>query len=203
MTVEVTLELPPFQEFPSISRLSREMIVSEKLDGTNASVTILPDDRILVGSRTRWITPQDDNYGFARWVFENEAEVRKLGYGTHFGEWWGQGIQRKYGLTEKRFSLFNVSRWTSLHNTTPTAVFPGEHDTRCIEVPICHVVPVMLRCTFDTTAVNDMLTRLETYGSIAAPGFMKPEGVVVFHVASQALFKKTLEKDSGKFSAQK
>jgi hypothetical protein len=32
-------------------------------------------------------------------------------------------------------------------------------------------------------------------GSKAAPGFMKPEGIVVFHVAGNVGFKKTIEKD--------
>lgn len=39
------------------------------------------------------------------------------------------------------------------------------------------------------------LEQLRTRGSVAAPGFMKPEGVVVFHTASQQLFKVTLEND--------
>jgi hypothetical protein len=158
--------------------------------------TILPDDRILVGSRTRWITPQDDNYGFARWVFENEAEIRKLGYGTHFGEWWGQGIQRKYGLTEKRFSLFNVSRWTSEYNVA------GNGSTQCNEVPLCHVVPILYKGLFNTSIVNDMLVVLLTQGSKAASNFMNPEGVVVFHVSSRTLFKKTLDKHDGHKSQQ-
>ena len=36
---------------------------------------------------------------------------------------------------------------------------------------------------------------MATHGSIAAPGFMKPEGVVVFHSASNSMFKKLLEGD--------
>ncbi len=64
---------------------------------------------MFIGSRTRWITAQDDNHGFARWVEGNKQELLKLGAGRHFGEWWGSGIQRGYGLQkgEKRFSLFN------------------------------------------------------------------------------------------------
>ena len=31
--------------------------------------------------------------------------------------------------------------------------------------------------------------------SLAAPGFMRPEGIVVFHVAANTAFKQTLEKD--------
>ena len=37
---------------------------------------------------------------------------------------------------------------------------------------------------------------LLTYsGSAAAPGFMKPEGVVIYHTTGSVLFKKTFEKD--------
>ena len=43
--------------------------------------------------------------------------------------------------------------------------------------------------------VDIALRRLEAIGSIAAPGFMKPEGVVVFHKAANVLFKKTLDKN--------
>ena len=79
-----------FKEFPKIARLSREIIVTEKIDGTNAQILITEDGQILTGSRTRWITPQDDNFGFAKWVEENKAEILKLGQGQHFGEWWGE-----------------------------------------------------------------------------------------------------------------
>src|SRR4051812_31897860 len=102
----------PFEPFAKIARLSRDVIVTEKIDGTNAQIFI--DDMgsvIKAASRTQWITVENDNHGFARWVDENKAELMKLGPGRHYGEWWGAGIQRRYGLKEKRFSLFNVSRW--------------------------------------------------------------------------------------------
>lgn len=169
----------PFEAFPKIPRLNREMVVTEKLDGTNAVIHIGEDDVITAGSRSRWITPEDDNYGFARWVKENEAELRKLGYGTHFGEWWGAGIQRRYGIAEKRFSLFNVHRWGD------DAVRPA----------CCHVVPVLHRGPFCQTSIRGALETLRIQGSAAAPGFMKPEGLVVFHVSSQSMFKVTIEKD--------
>src|SRR3990167_7674265 len=102
-----------FEEFPKLPRLSREIIITEKIDGTNAQLLITESGEMLIGSRTRWITAQDDNRGFARWVEGNKQELLKLGAGRHFGEWWGSGIQRGYGLQkgEKRFSLFNVARW--------------------------------------------------------------------------------------------
>lgn len=170
-----------FTEFPKIARLSREIVVTEKIDGTNGSITITEGECFLVGSRTRFITPQDDNHGFARWCVENYDELKKLGVGTHFGEWWGSGIQRGYGLPkgEKRFSLFNVHRWAD------DAVRPA----------CCHVVPVLYRGPFDTMSVDLALYGLRDRGSKAAPGFMNPEGVIVFHTAANLCFKKTIHKD--------
>lgn len=182
--MELDTPLPEFKEFAKIARLSREIVITEKIDGTNAQVFVTEDGTVLAGSRSRWITTLDDNFGFARWVTEHKDELRELGPGRHFGEWWGSGIQRKYGLSEKRFSLFNVSVW-------------GESRPAC-----CHVVPVLYRGRFNTFAIEEQLERLRLYGSVAAPGFMKPEGVVIFHAASGQLFKKTIEKDEQPKSQQ-
>ena len=116
-----------FVGFSKIARLSREMVITEKIDGTNGCIFIGEDGEFLVGSRSRWITPENDNHGFARWVYDHKNELMSLGPGRHFGEWWGSGIQRGYGLTkgEKRFSLFNVKRWK-------------EERPSC-----CYVVPVL------------------------------------------------------------
>lgn len=173
-----------FEGFPKISRLSREMIITEKIDGTNAQVYITDDGSdMLVGSRTRWLGPAkaDDNYGFYTWAMANKDELVKLGPGRHFGEWWGNGIQRGYGLPKgvKKFSLFNVSRWNI--DTPPPSV--------------CNVVPVLYKGPFDTAVINSQLTLLGATGSKAVPGFMNPEGIVIYHAQSGQLFKKTLEND--------
>jgi hypothetical protein len=175
-----------FIEFPKIARLNRECVATEKIDGTNASVYIgeeLNGERgtFLVGSRTRWITPEQDNHGFARWAYDHEEELRTLGPGMHYGEWWGSGVQRGYGLQkgEKRFSLFNVHRWSD------PAVRPA----------CCHVVPELARGLDIREVTERALATLRAEGSRAAPGFAKPEGVVVFHTAGSHLFKVTLERD--------
>jgi hypothetical protein len=168
---------PSFEAFPKIARLSRECVVSEKLDGTSGQVMVTEAGEVLAGSRNRWVTPTADNHGFAKWVEGNKAELLKLGPGRHYGEWWGSGVGRNYGLKEKRFSLFNASRW-------------GDDSVR---PACCHVVPVLYRGMFDTTAVDDVLRSLSEHGSAAVPGWMEPEGVVVFHVAGGFLFKKTLD----------
>ena len=202
-----------FQEFQKIARLNREVIATEKIDGTNGCIG-LPDDPgmpMLVGSRSRWISPDDDNFGFARWAYAHEAELRTLGPGYHYGEWWGAGIQRRYGLTEKRFSLFNVSRWGDVHEAAcgkcqlRAGTFAPATCTRCQSVrPIaptprpacCSVVPELARGMDIREVTERALSLLRERGSLAAPWFMKPEGVVLFHTASRSLFKVTLENDA-------
>ena len=166
-----------FVGFPKMARLSREIIITEKIDGTNAQICITEDGGFYVGSRTRWITPEDDNFGFARWAHDNRDELMTLGVGQHFGEWWGRGIQRTYSMDTRKFSLFNVTRW-------------GESRPVC-----CDVVPTMYRGIFSEAEVNSALHLLAYSGSHAAPGFMKPEGVIVYHIAAGIGFKKMLEKD--------
>ena len=186
-----------FTGFPKMARLSRECIITEKIDGTNAQIRITEDGQMLVGSRTRWITPTDDNFGFAAWAHAHRDELMTLGVGSHFGEWWGQGIQRKYGLAEKRWSLFNVSRWC-LASETPQRIPTADPRISKIQDVLptcCSLVPMLFRGEFSTGACAAALLGLEAGGSWAAPGFMFPEGIVCYHVASGVGFKKTIEKD--------
>ena len=210
------IEPPEFREFPKIARLSREVIISEKIDGTNAQIFIGPgcplwpgkihawfdhdtqtDMVIFAGSKTRWITPANDNHGFARWAAEHAEELKLLGPGRHFGEWWGQGIQRKYGLAEKRWSLFNTVRWVPF-GAVPQQIPCG--DPRIVKMqdilpPCCHLVPILARGIFQTQDCDDILAGLVLHGSYAAPGFMNPEGIVCWHTAANIGFKKTIKND--------
>jgi hypothetical protein len=196
-----------FVPWPSISRLNKEAIYTEKINGTNAAVVIEPYttdtdkskavdvvsiDGDLYGiwaqSRKRFITPGDDNFAFALWVYDNApALIKTLGVGRHFGEWWGKGIQGGYGLTtERRFSLFNVKRWEEQLSWTKGHIL----------IPELYTVPVLGKSTFDTGTALYYVGQLRTQGSVASPGFMKPEGVVVFHTASQVPYKTFLENDT-------
>ena len=197
--------MPEFVSFQKIPRLRRKWVATEKIDGSNASVLIVdgedydtldeiqdPDiikwvdgKALYAGSRNRWITPEKDNYGFAAWVRDNADELVKLGVGRHFGEWWGQGIQRNYGMTEKVWSLFNTKKW-HLNPDLPAC---------------CRVVPLLVTEDDDFTdpeaAAEEGLYLLEKHGSYAAPGWKKPEGVVLYQPASGHLHKVTVEKDNG------
>lgn len=182
----MTIEGAVFQPWPKIARLNRDIVITEKLDGTNACVVIEEDGRIYAQSRTRIITPDDDNFGFAGWVEHNrQALGTALGVGRHFGEWWGRGIQRTYGLDHRRFSLFNVKRHSWLND--PEAQAGNELGLR--------TTPIMYEGPWSPGAIMFALDNLRTRGSRAVEGFMNPEGIVVFHTAASTMFKVTLEGD--------
>lgn len=171
--------LPPFEAWPKIPRLNKDVVVTEKIDGTNSCVWISDDgEHIAAQSRTRWISPEKDNFGFARWVEENREELAKLGPGKHFGEWYGGGIQRGYGLKEKRFALFNRHRWNP--ENVPTC---------------CTVVPILWQGNYKDLDLRQVLGRLREGGSVAVPGFMSPEGIVIFHTASSTMHKVLIDGD--------
>lgn len=175
------MEMSDFIEFPKMGRYSREVIVTEKIDGSNGQIYIAEDGQIKAGSRSKWVTPESDNYGFAKWVDRNKEELMMLGPGRHFGEWWGNGIQRGYGMKEKVFSLFNTTRWMD--------------DT--VRPVCCRVVPVLWTGVMEDLNVEGCLNMLRAHGSFAATetGFRNPEGIIIFHVAGNFGLKKTLEKD--------
>lgn len=174
-----------FPSFPKIPRLAKQITVTEKIDGTNGLIEISVNEFgtwIRAGSRNRWLTQGEggdthfqvgggqlissDNYGFGRFVIDHAEELARLGPGRHYGEWFGSGIQRGYGMKngQKRFALFN-------------------HSTDCACVPCVDYVPIMYCGDFSGQAIEEALHDLRRDGSKAAPGFMNPEGIVLrFHV---------------------
>jgi len=182
-----------FKSFPEIKKLSSvKFSITQKIHGSNAQIMIVPlDPEIAIfrksnkdvgivelngqyfdfrcGSRTRWIVPGDDNYGFAAFAYANkEAFVEKLGPGQHFGEWAGLGINSGEGLKEKFFILFDYWRYDP-------AILP----------PQTVLVPVLYKGKFDLGQVKIAMDDLKTNGSKLALGFMHPEGVVVQIIGSR------------------
>lgn len=178
-----------FKAWPKIPRVeNRKEYYTEKIDGTNACIIIQETKADITGclyqhqvsdieygvwaqSRTRLITPEDDNYGFARWVKDNAEELVKLGPGYHYGEWWGLGIQRGYNQTEKKFSLFNTYRDPA---SLPACIY---------QVPSIHA-----------NSIEEAKEILINNGSLAAPGFMNVEGVVIFEYNTKTYWKAIINK---------
>jgi len=207
-----------FAPWPKTMRHFRDIVVTEKIDGTNAGIHIdaVSDDTaewaqypadsytlvvdgtrymLTAQSRNRLIFPgkTTDNYGFASWVYENADQlVRVLGAGLHFGEWWGQGIGRNYGMTDRRFSLFDTHKGTKLdlHKSGPLPVGRAWLD----------MVPILYQGPNDSDQIKAQLHALDKYGSVAAPAWGKPEGVCIYHSATRKTTKVTLDNnDAGKW----
>ena len=243
----------PFEKFNKIPRLSRDIIITEKIDGTNAQIFICSDIylneyslnnsdlegirfperfevddeirkfmgkhclyskivdnkylHVFAGSRRKgWLdtSSEGDNFGFAKWVQANAEELIKLGEGRHYGEWYGKGIQRGYELDEKRFALFNVGRWVKKRKLTQLQMDIEDQrpewqqkleEKREFCPDCCEVVPVLYEGLFDTNIIDHYITGLKINGSDVVPGFMNPEGIVIYHTASGQLFKKTIKDD--------
>lgn len=190
-----------FEAFPKLTRFSHDWTVTEKIDGTNAQVFVLPENElqlytpeqtlgavrlvdghlIYAGSRNRLIgLGKNDHHGFGQFVHDSAAEiVAKLGPGRHFGEWYGFGFKRKYNKTENRFALFNATRWTGVD-------LPDRVD----------VVPTLFKGRLEHGDTFDVvLDELKQHGSYIAEGFDNPEGIVMYHGPSHTLFKKTFDYD--------
>lgn len=170
-----------FKHWPKIPRIENEAwAITEKIDGTNGVIAIDEDNHIYVGSRNRWLDLHDDNHGFYKWTMENEEDLLKLGPGYHYGEWYGQGIQRGYGLKEKRFALFYLSK---------TAIKPD----------CCEIVSTINVFDHDKgmrglrTAIWLSLDLLQTAGSVHVPGYTKPEGIIIRSFLTGQRYKYILE----------
>jgi len=173
-----------FQKFSKIPRFFRDIEITEKIDGTNAQVHILDNGQILAAGRNKYLTIEDDNYGFAKWVSENADMLLELGPGRHYGEWYGHRINRNYGLMTRKLALFNRDRWAGVLGSD-------------------RVVPQLYVGPFSENAVRDAMDRLLRHGSCAVPGFLNPEGIVIRHLASGHLYKFTAGSDGHKRDGEK
>lgn len=217
-----------FQAWPKTPRLFRDIVVTEKIDGTNAAINIQEytmdseedcksfahaygdDGKVYcVGaqSRNRLIYPTGwrgdsnaDNSGFAHWVDINAQRLFDLlGPGRHYGEWWGRKIARNYGVDYRQFSLFNTDKWGEMlvgQEVQPDGAYAPLKDGRL------GGVPVLYRGKFDQFLIEKTLIELKSGGSVAAPGFMNPEGICVYHTQSKQVYKVTLDNnDKGKWES--
>lgn len=178
---------PEFRAWPKTPRLFKNVTITEKIDGTNGALHITPDGEVYAQSRNRMLTREADNFGFAAWAYNNGSALAEiLGAGTHYGEWWGYGINRAYSCSpgERYFSLFNANKWGFLRESSP--------------LDSLSVVPVLWSGTMDTTAVVRVAEDLQRDGSQAKPGFKNPEGVCIYHSASNQIFKYPFGKREGR-----
>jgi hypothetical protein len=177
-----------FIKWPKIPRADRALgcIITEKVDGTNAQIARSEDgDTWYFGSRSRWLSLEKDNFNFCWWghqpgVVNGLENIVNPGRRI-YGEWFGAGIQRRYGLEGKFFMPFN--------HTFEDAITHNPAVKGLNIVP----VPVLYKGRFEWGRVIEAMDFLDTDGSQVAPGFMKPEGVVVYFPQINCSFKRTFE----------
>lgn len=151
-----------------------------KLHGTNSAIQWTPEGDIVCQSRSNIITPENDNAGFARWVKENEAELKKFSFNSGFivyGEWCGPGIQKGVAISQipnRVFAIFalrpmNSNNDTLLVEPSQIAQFIGD-----LKVPGMHILPwygspinidwAKLPTEFvnETTIINQWVESIET-----------------------------------------
>lgn len=87
-----------------------------KLHGTNAGVVWRGGNDVYALSRSRVITPESDNAGFAKFVADNAEDLAGIA-GTlgeaplvMYGEWIGEGVQKGVAVSAlpRRFVVFDV-----------------------------------------------------------------------------------------------
>lgn len=179
--------IPEFKKWEKIYRKGKgTFVITEKIDGTNAQIVITEDGSIYPASRSRYITLEDDNYGFAKWVEENKEDLLSLGEGHHYGEWAGEGIQKNpHNLKGKHLFLFNTNRWGEHNPNTP----------KC-----CEVVPIILTGDGFSTMDKAMEILLENGSFIGDCG--EPEGVVGYSTFLKIYQKCTFKSPNGKWISE-
>ena len=185
-----------FISFPKIEHVVKlHMSVTQKIHGTNAQILIRKgrseaEWAINAGNRTRWLTLDDDNYGFCRWVYDNkDTLIKVLGEGRHYGEWCGKGINNGEGLSRKMFILFDWRRFSKIE-TPPFGLMDG-----------VKTVPVLYSGAFRLSKIDEIMADLKENGSrLTPPGwFMKPEGIVI--EIGGKLYKKVFHQETVKWQS--
>jgi len=156
-----------YKPFSKIERFENVKIsISQKLHGSNASIYIYKTEDgtldLKCGKRTDWITPEQDNFGFAKFVYDNKEAFLKLGEGYHFGEYCGPGINSGEGLKERTLVLFDYWRYQDI-------MLP----------PNTMIVPVLYEGPNDGMKIVMIIKDLKENGSKLVKGFMNVEGVVI------------------------
>lgn len=181
VVIDESLEFNPW---PKIPRGQHEnVVITEKMDGSNSCIVIKDGSIIGIQSRKRFISPgkDSDNFGFAAWVHTNAQKLLGLGDGEHYGEWAGPKIQNNpHALEEKKFFLFNTFRWHENH-------MPPE---------CCDIVPVLYRGELTDNCID--LVMQELLESAAGTSIV-PEGVIVYYCNTRRNEKYTFKDTRGKW----
>lgn len=208
-----------YKKFQKIPRLSRDCLITEKIDGTNANIFILSYETLL-----DWQYPGDESYSNILLPETREFIENYCLYRTD-NEFMFAGSKARWLNLTKQGDNFGFARWVEENAVELMKLGVGRHSgewmgkgIQCnygleekrfylfnamkwsidpsLKPKCCKVVPILYKGMFHSVTVDTILTKLRINGSYAVPGWKTPEGLVVFHTASRTMYKKTLENDS-------
>lgn len=111
-----------------------------KLHGTNAAVQCHGGE-IVVQSRTQIITPNNDNAGFAKFVYDNKEPWTKFKDIIIYGEWCGSGIQSGVAISAIGKKIFAVFAIRSISDESKLIFEPEEISNIIGNIPDVYVLP--------------------------------------------------------------
>lgn len=176
-----------------------------KLHGTNAAIAI-DKGEVKAQKRTSFITPENDNCGFAAWVntLPNVGEIDEEW--IIYGEWAGPGIQKTDAVSminKKHFFVFSIYRVdTDVSYVTPhdieailVSLYGNEFESLGIRVIPWYYDDVVVQVKNPSlaqkyldrvmTVVNDTLSKEDPYikneFDVSGPG----EGIVAYAIAAK------------------
>lgn len=140
-----------------------------KIHGMNGAVQVTPEGRVAQ-SRTKILTPEDDNAGFANWVKES-PDGWTPGY-IIFGEWCGKGIMKGVAISQVPSKNFAVFAARSLEEPDRLIIEPEELRNLVPYDLSIHILPWFTNLTIDfsgssdeiaeaLTGVNDLVKEVE------------------------------------------
>lgn len=211
-----------FEEFPKIPRLKREVVITEKIDGTNAQVAWVEVNQLELEADSALLTVTTEAY-------RNDPFC----LGVFPGATGGDSAMALYAGSRNRWLTaekdnFGFAKWVIANAEELQALGPGRHYGEWYGIGIqrgydlpdkrfalfnvarwnpenpnrpacCGVVPLLARG--EDIDDNAVMRALDAGGSLVSPGFKSPEGIVVFHTASRQLYKRTFRDDGGKWKA--
>jgi tRNA-binding EMAP/Myf-like protein len=150
-----------------------------KLDGTNAGLQIRPDGAVLAQSRSQVLEGTLDNAGFRAWVAENQAyfaALRGAEPRVVFGEWCGQGIQKRAAISQigrKVFVVFALQVGDGVASPARVVVEPARLRELLPEHPDVFVLPWLneafelnfaddAQCSAEAERISQVVDAIET-----------------------------------------
>lgn len=138
-----------------------------KLHGCNTGIIKTTDGEILTQSKNRLITPDDDHYGFSKFIHDIPKEYILSLFDTLpnanlciYGEWIGPGIHKNCAINKlktKQFVIFSVKNLDTDHYIYPDSIQTNSHDIYHIN----QVEPFHITIDFNNPGeANELLTNM-------------------------------------------